>query len=80
MAVDLQHPVDLLGDLRADLDQALGDRGELPLAAWLKVGRSGGEQHLGLENETVAETQASGEPEKKADENQPVAEPEPGRA
>ena len=32
------------------------------------------------ENETVAETQASGEPEKKADENQPVAEPEPGRA
>jgi hypothetical protein len=29
VAVDLQHPVDALGDARGDLDQALGDAGQL---------------------------------------------------
>ena len=55
VAVDLQHPVDVLGDARGDLDQPLGDAGELLLAAGLELRRARREQHLRLEDEAVAD-------------------------
>ena len=44
-----------LGMRARDLHQPLGDAGELLLAAGLQLRRAGGEQHLGLEDEAVAD-------------------------
>ena len=54
MTFYLQDPVDVRRDLRGDLLQRIGHAGDLGTAGRAEVGGSDGEQHLGGEDEAVA--------------------------
>src|SRR5690606_35531848 len=54
MSVDAEHPVDLLRDLVGDLPYHRGDPRHLLLPLRAEKGRARREEHLRLEDETVA--------------------------
>ena len=55
MAIDAEHPIDVLRDLAGDIEQHAGDLVELGAPFRLEHGLPGVEEHLGLQHETVAD-------------------------
>ncbi len=55
MAVDPEDPIELGGNLARELQECARQPRQLGLALFAQLGRSGFEQHLGLEHEAVAD-------------------------